>query len=100
MKEKMIGRFYFDTYALIEVYKGNSKYEKYKDNVDILLNKLNLMEYISFLMRESVNEDFGSVFKKFEKYCVDYDDSILIEAVRMKIKYKKEDLSFVDCIGY
>ena len=45
----MIKKFFFDTYAIIEISKGNPKYKLYKEDVNIILNRLNILEYIYFL---------------------------------------------------
>lgn len=93
-------KYFFDTYALVEIYKGNPKYEKYKEGINMVLTKLNLLEYIYFLKKESRKEDIKEIFSRLNRFCVDYDDEILEKAAEMKVKYKKEKLSFVDCIGY
>jgi len=100
MKEKMNKKYFFDTYALIEIYKGNPNYEKYRDGINLILNKLNLMEYSYFLMRVGRKNEIENFFLNLSRFCVDYDDEILKSAVEMKFKYKKDKLSFVDCIGY
>ena len=92
--------FYFDTYALIEIRKGNNRYLPYTKDVDIILNNLNLMELTFYLIRTDKEKDVQDSFSELSKNNTDYDKAILIEASRMKFKYKKEKLSFVDCIGY
>ena len=63
----MIKRFYFDTYALIEIGKGNPKYEPYKEDVMIILSKLNLLEFSYYLFKEQ-KENVGHLFlRKMEK---------------------------------
>ena len=96
----MVQTFFFDTYALVEISKGNPKYENYKSDIRILLNKLNIMEYSLFLIREGRKEKLSEVFDELSNFNIDYDNEILIKAAEMKNKYKKEKLSFIDCIGY
>ncbi|MEK6893449.1 MAG: PIN domain-containing protein [Nanoarchaeota archaeon] len=92
--------YFFDTYALIEIYKGSNNYERYSKGVNLILNKLNLMEYALFLIREGKESEIQSTFENLNRFNVDYNDDILISAAKMKNKYAKEKLSFVDCIGY
>ena len=92
--------FYFDTYALVEIYKGNSNYEKYSKDIGMTLHKFNILEYVYFLLREKRNENLEEVFSELNAFAVDVENEILIEAAEMKHKYMKERLSFVDCIGY
>ena len=92
--------YFFDTYALIEIYKGSKNYEKYSKGVNLILNKLNLMEFALFLIRENKESEIKDTFEKMSTFIVDYNDEILINAAKMKNRYAKEKLSFVDCIGY
>ena len=96
----MKGKYFFDTYALIEIYKGNPSYEKYKEGIQLILNKLNILEYIYFLKREGKAEDINEIFNKLGSFCVEYDNDVLKKAAEMKLKYKEEKISFIDCIGY
>jgi len=100
MKEKMIKKFFFDTYALVEISKGNPRYKPYTGGIKIMLNKLNLLEYVYFLIREKREHQINDVFNELTKFNVDYNDDILVKAAKMKYKFSKEKLSFIDCIGY
>ena len=96
----MTDKFYFDTYALIEIFKGNIKYEKYKKEVGIILNKLNLFEYTYFLIKINRENEIKEIFDKLLRFNVDYDENDLIKSAIMKFKFLKQRLSFIDCIGY
>ena len=92
--------YFFDTYALIEIYKSNPKYEKYQKDIGMIINKLNLLEYAYFFMREGRQSEVKEIFEKLSRFNVDYDNELLAEAAKMKLKFLKERLSFIDCIGY
>ena len=96
----MTKSFFFDTYALVELGKNNPRYAKYMEDVEVLLTSLNLMELSYFLIRIGKERDIDGIFEKLSKFEIPYDKDILIKAAKMKFKYKKEKLSFVDCIGY
>ena len=96
----MTKRYFFDTYALVEIYKSNPAYEKYKEGIIILLNKLNLLEFSYYLMREGKENEAAEIFTKYSRHYVNYDEDVLIKAAEMKFKFLKERLSFIDCIGY
>ena len=91
--------YFFDSYALIEVIKGKPSYIKYTD-CNIAMTIFNLVEVIN-----SVYLDYGET-KALEIYeqlipCVqEVDYKVVLEAVKLKQKYKKRDLSYADCIGY
>jgi len=93
-------KFYFDTYAIIEIGKGNKKYDPYTTNVQMILNRLNLLELAYFLLREGREEEIQEMFDKYSNFHVDYEDQELILAAIMKFKLKKQQISFIDCIGY
>ncbi len=95
-----MNEYFFDTYALIEIYKSNPKYEKYQKYIGMIINKLNLLEYAYFLMREGRQSEVKEIFEKLSRFNVDYDNELLAEAAKMKFKFAKEKLSFIDCIGY
>mgnify|MGYP001573500077 CR=1 FL=1 len=100
MKVRNISKFYLDTYALIEIYKGNPKFEKYKEGIKIILNRLNLFEFAYVLIKEGKENDINDVFRNYSKFNADYDDEALVEAAEMKFRHLKDRLSFIDCIGY
>src|SRR3989338_7242359 len=100
MNGKMANKLFFDTYALVEIAKSNPNYEKYKEGINILLNKLNLMEFAYFLIREKREKEIKEFFESLSRFNIDYDNEILIESAKMKFRFNHEKLSFVDCIGY
>lgn len=95
-----MNKLFYDTYALIELAKHNPAYSDYKDNKGIIITHLNILEFIYFLIREKQESKISDTFEQLERYVNDYDQDILIKAVKMKFKFKGEKLSFVDCIGY
>lgn len=92
--------FFFDTYALVEIYRGNKNYLPYVSNIGLMLTKLNLLEFIHFLIREGKENEISEYIEKLNRFIVRYNDEVLVDAAKMKFKYKHERLSFVDCIGY
>ena len=95
-----MNKFYFDTYALVEISKANPEYTKYSKDVIIILNKLNLLEFTYFLIREGKEKEILEIFQNLSRYNVDYDEDILVNAAKLKFNHKKDKLSFIDCIGY
>lgn len=97
---KMAKAFFFDTCTLIEIGKDNPAYASYKKDVKMILTKLNLLELAGYLFKHKRENEIQEMFNQLNQYCVEYDDTILIEAAKMKNDYKKERLSYIDCIGY
>lgn len=91
--------YFFDSYALIEVIKGKPSYIKYTD-CSIVMALFNLVEVVN-----SVYLDYGEakaleIYEKFSSCVQEVDYEVVLEAVKLKQKYKKRDLSYADCIGY
>ena len=92
--------YFFDTYALIEIAKGeNNLYKKYLESLAVT-TKLNLMELYFAFAREGQKEAAKSLFGELAKICVPISDSVFMKAAEMRLEFLKFDLSYVDCIGY
>ena len=96
----MVKKFFFDTYALVEIAKGSQAYLPYKDEVNILLHRMNLLEFVYFLIREGKKSQIAEYLSSLSRFAVEFDDSIIVSAAEMKKEFSKEKLSFVDCLGY
>ncbi|MAG02939.1 hypothetical protein CMI42_06380 [Candidatus Pacearchaeota archaeon] len=99
MREKLNNKYFFDTCVLIEIDKGNSKFEDYI-NDHMIITDLNIMELIFYLLKIEKGEEIEEYVNKFSPFVIEYDHHIIIQAAKMKFKYKSEKLSFTDCIGY
>ena len=91
--------FFFDTYALIEIYNGNKNYKNYK-NVKIILSYFQLYEFYYNLMGESDKEEFMNFFNFLKNFCVELNFDWIPKASKLKQIYKKRSLSYTDCLGY
>ena len=93
-------KYFFDSYAVIEILKENPKYFRFRDE-PIILSIQNLAEiYWHCLITAELESDADNVFSKFRKCVVEIDDETLKEAIRFRKENKKQDLSYTDCIGY
>jgi uncharacterized protein len=93
------GSFFFDSYALFEILKGNRDYEKYKE-FNIITTKLNLFELYFGLLR-NVNEKTAETYlEKYFPFVIDFNKETIKQAAKLKNRLNKRDLSMTDCIGY
>ena len=90
---------FFDTYALIEIFNGNKNYERYK-KVGAVTSYFHLYELYYNLKKDHEEKIFYDFFLFLTGLCVNLNFGWIKEAVEFKIKYKKNDLSYADCIGY
>ena len=91
--------YFFDSYALYEIIKGNNNYQKYASS-NVITTKLNLFELFYSLLRDN-NENLGlvSLFKYL--FCaIDFNSEIIIKAAKFKLLNKKKGVSMTDSIGY
>lgn len=88
-----------DTYALVEIYKANSKFSHYLSS-DFVINDLILAEFYLFLLREKDEKTADFWVKKLEPYSVSVSREILIEAIKFRYENRKSDISFFDAVGY
>lgn len=88
-----------DTYALIEISNGNTKFVEYL-NSDFVITDLTLVEFYSVILRGYNEQTADYWFKKFEYYAISVDKNILKEAIKFRYENKKSDISFFDAVGY
>lgn len=92
-------KYFFDSYAIIELIKENPKYSPYLDE-EIILTLFNLAEIYWSVLNDFGEEKAEEIYSKFRNNVVEIDDETLKEAIRFRKEYKKQDLSYTDCIGY
>jgi len=91
-------RFFFDSYAIIELLKGNPNYKSYI-NTEMVTTKLNLFEVSYFLLRDFGEKKASEFLRKYSNSIVDFNVEVIIEAAKFKLR-SRAGLSMVDCIGY
>ena len=90
---------FFDSYALLEIYKGNKSYERYK-KVGVVTSYLHLYELYYSLRKEHNNEEIEDFFQVLQNFCINLEFNWIPKAVEFRILNKKKDLSYADCLGY
>lgn len=94
MNESLI---FLDTYAMIELFRGNSAYAAFRDMRGIL-TKFNLAEFNHALKKELPENQADIETSYFTDLLVDVSPQEIMEA--MSLKRKNKDLSIPDAIGY
>ena len=92
-------KYFFDSYAVIELINGNSKYAGYSHE-PVVITIFNLAEIYYFAVREYGAKTANQIFNQFKHSVIEVDDEILKEAIRFRVKCAKRRLSYADCIGY
>lgn len=89
--------FFFDTYALFEITRGNSAYLSYTEAL-AATTVFNLAEFNYGLKKEIDIHTADSLTEKFSPYLVEVTVQDVQKAMSLKIKQK--DLSIPDAVGY
>jgi len=93
------GRYFFDSYAIIEIINQTPQYEKLKD-VQITTNVLCLGEVYYYFLKVHNKQTADFWIEKLKVDTLPITKDITIEASQLKFKYKEKNFSYPDCIGY
>ena len=93
--------YFFDTYALIEIIKGNPNYKDYAKE-EFITTRFNLMELYYSLLRLFGEKTAEHYFNLFLQSCVPVNDDAMKVAMKFRLEQRKKRnlISYVDCIGY
>lgn len=91
--------YFFDSYAIMEIIKGNEAYLQYRDAI-VITTKLNMFEVYYGMLRDKNEEQGELVLKIYRNAIIDYNEEIIKNAAKLRLKLKKRNISMTDCIGY
>ena len=94
----MMNKFFFDSYAIIEILKGSESYQKYA-NAEFVITKLNLFE-VYYRMLQDSQEKADLFLSAYAQHAVDFDETVIAEACKFRLENKRNSFSMADCIGY
>ncbi len=98
-EEGGIKKYFFDTYAVIELVSGSSFYTKFINEVPTI-TIFNLAEIYYSAINNLDESKAEEIYEKYSYCVVRISDEILKEAMKFRKKNKKRNLSYADCIGY
>lgn len=91
--------YFFDSYAIIEMLKGNKNYSRYFKK-PIVITIFNLAEIYWAILKNFDKEKADNIYEYVKEFVVEISDEVMKKAMKFKIKNKKRNLSYADCIGY
>lgn len=98
-----MARLFADTYALIELLKGNPNYKGYS-NTDLIVTEFNIFELTYAIYRDFGQEVaanvIGTVRTKVEVIPTDDSDYLKASDFRSSANKTGKKLSLVDALGY
>ncbi len=95
----MTNKYFFDSYAVIEVIKGNNSYVRFSNEV-MVTTVINLSEIYYFLTNQVGEKVAKLIIDKFDFEFLEITPELAIQASSLRHHYKKKKLSYADCIGY
>lgn len=93
------GRYFLDTYAMIEIIGGNTEYKKYLYSA-FVTSQWNLAELYYHLISTYGEDVAESYYRVYQDFVIPISQASLKRGMYFKLYYKKERLSYVDCVGY
>ena len=91
-------KYFFDTYAIMEIIDGNENYNYYL-NSDIVINNFTYGELCYNLLKDKVI-NFESIVKGYSKHIMSVNPEWIEEAMKFRFGWKDRKVSVPDCIGY
>ena len=92
-------KYFFDSYAIIEIIKGNLNYSKYSQE-EVVITLFNLAEIYWSALNDLKQEVADEIYSHYRRSVSDVDDNILKQAIKFRKQNKNKNLSYTDCIGY
>lgn len=92
-------KYFFDTYAIIEMINGNTNYRKCL-NEPIACSILNIGELYLHHLRAYDKHTAEFWNKKIVARLINIDNNVIIKAMESKLFHRKLKLSLPDCVGY
>ncbi len=92
-------KYFWDSYAVVEVIKGNPSYARYIQE-PVVITIFNLAEIYWAALNDLGEKGSDEIYTHYKQSVVEIDDEILKDAIKLRKKHKSRDLSYADCIGY
>jgi predicted nucleic acid-binding protein len=96
-------RLFGDTYALIELLKGNPSHDRYSD-ADLVTTEFNMLELTYALLRDFGRHETANVIdfmrRKIEVIPAEDPDYLSASEFRLSANKTGKKLSLVDALGY
>ena len=92
-------KFFCDTYALVEIVKGNNAYARFMAE-ELHTSLLNLYELYHNLLRDYDEETAREYFYQFSSLLTPIMDQHIFAGAGFKRRNAKRNISYTDALGY
>ncbi|MBS3051703.1 MAG: hypothetical protein J4400_06155 [Candidatus Aenigmarchaeota archaeon] len=90
--------YFYDSYAVIEYFRGAENYREYFENHSGVLTYMNLIEIHHAILKQFSEKDAEETAKTFNQFVVMPSLEALIEASKFRLQHK--GISYADAVGY
>jgi uncharacterized protein len=94
-----MNNYFFDSYAIIEIIRGNENYN-FACDLSIITSPMNLAEVYYALLLLYNKETVDNILKRFNFAFIEITPEIAKSSAILRHKNKKLNLSYIDCVGY
>lgn len=91
-------KYFFDTYAIIELLRHNPSYKKYGDH-PMFTSVLNKIELYWWALQNH-DQALADILLGSLSCAQEIPDEVIRQAMLLRKQYKKRDISYADAIGY
>lgn len=91
--------YFFDSYAIIELIRGNEEYDFVKESI-IITSAMNLAEVYYALLIEGYKDIVDKIINSLNVELIEITSEIALKSALFRFENKKSKLSYIDCIGY
>ena len=91
--------YFFDTYALVESWLGNPRYQPFAEH-SFIASALNVGEFYEYLVRTLGKGKAEHFLNMNSFHLIEIDAASVCEAASFRIDHKKRHISRADAIGY
>ncbi|MFA5856398.1 MAG: PIN domain-containing protein [Candidatus Pacearchaeota archaeon] len=91
--------YFFDSYALIELIRGNEKYDFVKEEL-IITSPMNLAEVYYALLLDQNKEIADKIIDLLNVELIEITSEIALKSALFRFENKKSKFSYIDCVGY
>jgi len=91
--------YFFDSYAVIEIIKGNENYYFVKEEI-ITTSVMNLAEVYYALLLDKNKDLAEKIINLLNVELIEITSEIALSSAKFRFENKKLNLSYIDCIGY
>lgn len=100
MRATMKREFFYDTYAILAFLEGNNAYQMFFTQHKGITTFGNLLEAYYITLREHGQEKANLVLEFVTPFVVEPEIDDASSSMAFRLRHKKKNLSYVDCLGY